>query len=125
PNDNQEINILTNEYQARMVCVDDPYFLPMYSGSVLTLAAKYRGANTTASRKRKTNAYQSKLTATMPVAYPTLAKASNIDGPTFVAHMLKPILGQPNDFPAKNNDVSVAGLRRKPARKPRNSNTAR
>jgi hypothetical protein len=30
-----------------------------------------------------------------------LAEASNMDGPTLVPHMVRPILGQPREFPAR------------------------
>src|SRR5690606_19853743 len=101
PSDSQEINIFTNEYQAKIVWVPGPNRCPMNSGSVRTADARYRGAKTTASRNRNTNAYQSKLTATIPEVYTTVAKASNMEGPTLVAHILKPILYQLKDFPAR------------------------
>ncbi|MOA60306.1 hypothetical protein D3C78_1851500 [compost metagenome] len=67
PRDSQEIRILINAYQARMFCVESPYLLPINSGMVLTLAARYFGAKTMASKNRNTKAYQSKFTATIPV----------------------------------------------------------
>src|SRR5690606_28715735 len=99
------------EYQARIVCVPDPYRFPINSGSVRTPEARYRGANTTASKKRNTKAYQSKFTATIPVVYPTVAKANNMEGPTLVAHILKPILYQLSDLPARKCSAPSAFLR--------------
>jgi hypothetical protein len=54
----------------------------------------YRGANTIASNNKNTNAYHSKFPPTIPAENPMLANASNDEGPTFVPHMLKPILYQ-------------------------------
>jgi len=74
---------------------------------VLTLAARYFGAKTTANSSKNTKAYQSKFTATIPVVYPILAKASSIEGPTLVPHILKPMLAQPNDLLARKSVSSV------------------
>src|SRR4030042_2491890 len=49
-NDNQDINMVTRVYHASMLRVDCPNRLPMNSGSVRTLAPRYRGAKTTARR---------------------------------------------------------------------------
>src|SRR6476469_3082333 len=75
----------------------------MNSGIVVTLAAMYFGANTIAIKNKNTNAYQSKLMATMPVVYPMLANASSIEGPTFVPHILNPTLAHPKDLLARKN----------------------
>src|SRR5688572_4233920 len=103
PNDNHEINILINAYHARISLVLSPYRCPINSGIVVTLLAIYLGANTIASKSRNTKAKYSKLPATIPVVYPILANAISIEGPTFVPHILNPILYQLSDLPARNN----------------------
>src|SRR5204863_8250131 len=103
PSDSHEIMILIKAYHARIFLVPSPYRYPMNSGIVVTLLARYLGAKTIASRNKNTNAYHSKLPATIPVVYPILAKASNIEGPTLVPHILKPILYQLRDLPARNS----------------------
>lgn len=88
-------------YQAIYCRVVSPKRFPMYSGNVVTFAPKYRGAKTTASIRIKGNAYQEKFPATIPVSYPLLALAINIDGPTLVPHMVRPMANQPNDLFAR------------------------
>src|SRR5690348_7234706 len=107
PRESQEINILINAYQASIFLVVSPYLLPMNSGMVVTLLARYLGANTIASRNRNTNAYHSKFPATMPVLYPMLANANSMEGPTLVPHILKPMLYQLSDLPARNRVSSI------------------
>jgi hypothetical protein len=74
----------------------------MNSGSVSTLAPRYLGAKTTARRNMNTKAYQPKLPATTPVVYPILAEAMSMEGPTFVPHMVNPILPHSSECPARN-----------------------
>ena len=78
-------------YQARMLRVDCPKRFPINSGNVVMRLPKYRGAKTKASRHIKTNAYQAYFPETIPVVNPALAEAINMEGPTFVPHMEKPI----------------------------------
>jgi hypothetical protein len=50
----------------------------------------------------KMNAYHAKFPDTIPVVYPALAEANNIEGPTLVPHMLSPMEGHVNECSARN-----------------------
>ena len=50
----------------------------------------------------KGKAYHEKLPAAIPPSKPLLALATNIEGPTLVPHMVKPMANQPKDLLAKN-----------------------
>ena len=99
-NPSHEITIVMMVYQAMYCLVVSPKRFPMYSGSVVTFAPRYLGANTKASKKINGNAYQEKFPATIPLSKPiiVITLLNSFMAPWIDYIFAKVILGQDRQY---------------------------